>query len=78
MVLDFSVETRGEKWFCVSLKLRAELAPAFDKAITAAEIAQKVNNRERYFNAIPLVPIGTGYPRPADIVASADAYPDRP
>lgn len=77
MVLDFSVEKRGEKWFCVSLSMRRELAPAFDKAITAAEIAQKVNNRERFFNAIPLVPIGTAYPRPADLAPTAD-YPDRP
>ena len=76
MVLDFIVMQRGRFFFCVSRTLQHELAPAFESPVTATEIAYNVNNRVKYFNAIPLVPLGTPYPRPDAVKASAEPYPD--
>ena len=44
-----------------------EMAPIFDAYETAREICDKANSNTRFFNRIPVVPIGSPIPRPDDI-----------
>lgn len=44
-----------------------EMAPIFDHRETAIEICVRANSNTRFFNRIPVVPIGSPIPRPDDI-----------
>jgi hypothetical protein len=53
-----------QRWFVEMPDDNLELAPVFDRWVTAAEIAGKYQDGHAFFGDIPSMPLGTQYPRP--------------
>lgn len=75
MSVRFEVVVRNGMYYVVSFDMGRELATVFYDVRTAKEIRNRVNEREKFFRAIPHVPLYTPFPRPDDCDVSG-TYPD--
>lgn len=53
-----------QRWFVTLPDDSVELAPAFDRWVTAAEVAGKYQDGHAFFGEIPVVRLGEEFPRP--------------
>ena len=61
------VDAAGGNYIVRDYENNYEMAPIFRHMITALEVCEKANADTRFFNRIPVVPIGSPIPRPDDI-----------